>query len=126
MRNRMIGVGMGARPTSAGNTGLETQVLNMCRKDMIALWHDEGVRDVLRRRKISLRRGRVREFPFFLLGGNVFLMPSLLLSSFLDNLECLASLKYMPTDCTSSFFLSFSSLPQLTLCDYQTTSSKPA
>ena len=50
------------RPMSAGNTGLETQdepqeVLNMCRRDMIALWHDEGVRDVLRRRKIRLEEG---------------------------------------------------------------------
>ena len=50
---------MGARPTSAGNTGLETQdepqeVLNMYRKDMIALWHDEGVRDMLKWRKIRL------------------------------------------------------------------------
>ena len=114
VRNRMIGVGMGARPTSASNMGLETQdklqeVLNMCRKDMVALWHDQDVRDVLRRRKISLR-SRVREFPFFLLGGNVFIMPSLLLSSFLDDLERLSSLKYMPTDCTSSFSLSFSPL----------------
>ena len=50
------------RPMSAGNTGLETQdepqeVLNMCRRDMIALWNDEGVRDVLRRRKIRLEEG---------------------------------------------------------------------
>ena len=82
----------------------------MCRKDMVALWHDQDVRDVLRRRKISLRRGRVREFPFFLLGGNVSIMPPLLRSSFLDDLERLSSLKYMPTDCTSSFFLSFSPL----------------
>ena len=47
--NRMIEVGMGARPMSAGNMGLETQdklqeVLNMCRKDMIALWHDRMLR----------------------------------------------------------------------------------
>ena len=50
------------RPMSAGNTGLETQdelqeVLNMCRRDMIVLWNDEGVRDVLRRRKIRLEEG---------------------------------------------------------------------
>ena len=50
------GSGDGTRPTSAGNTGLETQdepqeVLNMYRKDMIALWHGEGVRDMLKRRK---------------------------------------------------------------------------
>jgi hypothetical protein len=56
------GSGNGARPTSAGNTGLETQdepqeVLNICSRDMIALWHDEGVRDVLRRRKIRLEEG---------------------------------------------------------------------
>ncbi|KIK02627.1 hypothetical protein K443DRAFT_677470 [Laccaria amethystina LaAM-08-1] len=76
------GSGNGARPTSAGNTGLETQdepqeVLNICSRDMIALWHDEGVRDVLRRRKIRLEEG-----PGF----------------FLDDLERLTSLNYMPTD----------------------------
>lgn len=70
------------RPMSAGNTGLETQdepqeVLNMCRRDMMALWNDEGVRDVLRRRKIRLEEGS---------------------GFFLDDLERLTSLKYMPTD----------------------------
>ena len=53
------GSGKGARPTSAGKAGLETQdepqeVLNTCRRDMNALWHDEGVRDVLKRRNIKL------------------------------------------------------------------------
>ena len=56
------GSGSGAGPTIAGNTGLETQdepqkVLNRCRSDMIALWYDEGVRDVLRRRKIRIEEG---------------------------------------------------------------------
>ena len=57
------GSGSGAGPTIVGNsTGLETQdelqeVLNICRSDMIALWRDEGVRDVLRRRKIRLEEG---------------------------------------------------------------------
>lgn len=51
------------RPISAGTTGLETkdepqEVLNSCRKDIIALWNDPFVRDVLRRRKI-----RLEEFP---------------------------------------------------------------
>ena len=50
------------RPTSAGNTGLETpdeaqEVLNSCRDDMMRLWHDEGVRDVLRRKKVRLEEG---------------------------------------------------------------------
>lgn len=52
----------GQRPMSAGNTGLETQdeaqeVLHSCRKDMIQLWNDEGIRDILRRRKIRLEEG---------------------------------------------------------------------
>lgn len=47
------------RPLSAGNLGLETpdeaqQVLNSCRKDMMQLWNDQGVRDFLRRKKIRL------------------------------------------------------------------------
>ncbi|TFK41432.1 guanine nucleotide binding protein, alpha subunit [Crucibulum laeve] len=70
------------RPTSAGTTGLETQdecqeVLNQCRRVMIQLWNDEGIREVLRRRKI-----RVEEFPGF----------------FLNDLERVTSLRYMPTD----------------------------
>ena len=49
----------GQRPMSAGNTGLETpdepqSVLHSCRREMIQLWNDEGIRDVLRRRKIRL------------------------------------------------------------------------
>lgn len=51
------------RPMSAGTTGLETndepqEVLNSCRRDIMTLWHDPTVRDMLRRRKI-----RLEEFP---------------------------------------------------------------
>lgn len=51
--------GMSTRPTSAGNTGLETadepqEVLHQCRRDMIQLWADAGVRDILKRKKIRL------------------------------------------------------------------------
>ena len=47
------------RPMSAGNTGLETpdepqEVLHTCRKDMIQLWNDQGIREILRRKKIRL------------------------------------------------------------------------
>ena len=47
------------RPMSAGNTTLETpdelqEVLSSCRKDMIQLWNDQGIREVLRRKKIRL------------------------------------------------------------------------
>lgn len=47
------------RPTSAGNTGLETpdepqEVLNSCRKDMMLLWNDEVVREILKRKKVRL------------------------------------------------------------------------
>lgn len=72
----------GHRPMSAGNTGLETpdepqEVLHACRRDMMQLWNDEGIRHVLRRRKIRLEEG----------GG-----------FFLDDLERITSLRYMPTD----------------------------
>lgn len=51
------------RPMSAGTTGLETkdepqEVLFQCRKDIMTLWSDPAVRDILRRRKI-----RLEEFP---------------------------------------------------------------
>ena len=47
------------RPMSAGNTGLETEdepqeVLYSCRKDMLQLWNDQGIREILRRKKIRL------------------------------------------------------------------------
>jgi hypothetical protein len=47
------------RPMSAGNRGLETpdelqEVLASCRKDMIQLWNDQGIREILRRKKIRL------------------------------------------------------------------------
>ncbi|KDR68389.1 hypothetical protein GALMADRAFT_78688 [Galerina marginata CBS 339.88] len=72
----------GQRPMSAGNTGLETpdepqEVLHSCRRDMIQLWNDDGIRDILRRRKIRLEEAS---------------------GFFLDDLERVTSLKYMPTD----------------------------
>jgi guanine nucleotide-binding protein alpha-1 subunit len=47
------------RPSSAGTAGQETQdesqlALHQCRDDMIALWNDRTVRDVLRKRKMRL------------------------------------------------------------------------
>lgn len=47
------------RATSLGDVGVETpdeaqEVLHACRDDMIQLWHDEGVRDILKRKKIRL------------------------------------------------------------------------
>jgi len=49
----------GHRPMSAGNTGLETpdepqEVLHSCRRDMMQLWNDEGIKHVLLKRKIRL------------------------------------------------------------------------
>lgn len=47
------------RPMSAGNTGLESpdepqEVLHSCRRDMIQLWNDDGIREMLRRKKVRL------------------------------------------------------------------------
>ncbi|KAK0477916.1 guanine nucleotide-binding protein alpha-4 subunit [Armillaria novae-zelandiae] len=72
----------GSRPVSAGDIGLETpdepqEVLHSCRRDMIHLWSDKGVRRVLKKKRI-----RLEEFPGF----------------FLNDLERITSLKYMPTD----------------------------
>ncbi|KNZ82276.1 Guanine nucleotide-binding protein alpha-4 subunit [Termitomyces sp. J132] len=70
------------RPTSAGTTGLETQdepqkVLHQCRRDMVLLWNDDVVREILVRKKV-----RLEELPGF----------------FLNDLERVTSLRYMPTD----------------------------
>jgi guanine nucleotide-binding protein alpha-1 subunit len=47
------------RATSLGDVGVETpdeaqEVIHACRDDMIQLWHDESVRETLRRKKIRL------------------------------------------------------------------------
>ena len=47
------------RPHSAGTHGQETQdesqmVLYQCRDDLMALWNDRTVRDILRKRKVRL------------------------------------------------------------------------
>ncbi|KAF8651823.1 hypothetical protein AX16_004648 [Volvariella volvacea WC 439] len=70
------------RPNSAGNTGLETpdeaqEVLHACRRDMMLLWRDEGVKEVLKRKKIRLEESS---------------------GFFLNDLERVTSMKYMPTD----------------------------
>jgi len=70
------------RPNSAGNAGLETvdepqKVLHSCRKELISLWNDGFVREILRRKKV-----RLEEFPGF----------------FLNDLERVTSLKYMPSE----------------------------
>ena len=54
---------MNGRPMSAGSTNLEStdepqDVLHACRHDMVNLWGNQLVRDILRRRKI-----RLEEFP---------------------------------------------------------------
>lgn len=51
------------RPYSAGNTGLESadepqEVLHICQKDLILLWNDDVVREILKRKKV-----RLEEFP---------------------------------------------------------------
>ncbi|KAF8872422.1 guanine nucleotide binding protein, alpha subunit [Infundibulicybe gibba] len=53
------------------------QVLHACRRDMMVLWNDDGVREILRKRKVKLEEG-----PGF----------------FLNDLDRVTSLKYMPTD----------------------------
>ncbi|KAI0341384.1 G-alpha-domain-containing protein [Trametopsis cervina] len=72
----------GGRPQSAGTHGQETQdesqaVLNQCGADMLALWKDGTVRDILRKRKV-----RLEESPGF----------------YLDDLPRLTALNYTPSD----------------------------
>lgn len=56
------GNGSGGRPMSAGNAGLETQdepqeVLNLLRMEMVQLWKDPVVKEILKRKKIKLEEG---------------------------------------------------------------------
>ncbi|KAF8621327.1 hypothetical protein AX15_007865 [Amanita polypyramis BW_CC] len=70
------------RATSLGDLGAKTsdeaqEVLNACRDDMIRLWHDEGVREILRGKKIRLEESS---------------------GFFLNDLERVTSLRYVPSD----------------------------
>ncbi|KAI0074990.1 G-alpha-domain-containing protein [Panus rudis PR-1116 ss-1] len=70
------------RPNSLGTTGQETQdesqaIIHGCRNEMMALWHDPTVKDVLKKRKI-----RLEESPGF----------------YLNDLERVTSLHYLPSD----------------------------
>ncbi|KAF8872524.1 guanine nucleotide binding protein, alpha subunit [Mucidula mucida] len=77
-RQRSIGSeGSGDGVSSFGNDTDVDEALYNCREDMMALWHDPVVRAVLRRKKV-----RLEEVPGF----------------FLDDLERITRLKYLPTD----------------------------
>ncbi|KZT24145.1 G-alpha-domain-containing protein [Neolentinus lepideus HHB14362 ss-1] len=65
------------RPSCPGIEESPTSILNQLREDMVALWHDRAVREVLRRRKLRLEEG-----PGF----------------FLNDIERITSLKYTPTE----------------------------
>ncbi|TFK49298.1 G-alpha-domain-containing protein [Heliocybe sulcata] len=65
------------RPSCPGIEDSPTSILNRLREDMMTLWHDRGVREVLRRRKLRLEEG-----PGF----------------FLNDIERITSLKYTPTE----------------------------
>lgn len=87
------------RPSSAGTTGIETPeesqaVLHQCRNDMIALWNDRTVKDILKKRKI-----RLEESPGLYVCAPSF-RPSHphLAYSYLDDLERVTSLSYLPSD----------------------------
>jgi guanine nucleotide-binding protein alpha-1 subunit len=89
------------RPMSAGNTGIETQdepqtVLHSCRHDIMSLLQNPTVNKILKRRKV-----RLEELPglYVLLHSRhcVVLIDAF---SYLNDLERLTSLRYMPNDGT--------------------------
>ncbi|KZS97307.1 G-alpha-domain-containing protein [Sistotremastrum niveocremeum HHB9708] len=61
----------------AFNSHDPTQIIHSCREDILDLWHEPAVREVLRRRKV-----RLEESPGF----------------FLDDIERVTSLKYLPSE----------------------------
>ncbi|KAG1815100.1 guanine nucleotide binding protein, alpha subunit [Suillus subaureus] len=71
-----------ARPVSLGNTGMQTrdeaqEVIHSCSYDIMALWNDRLVREVLRRRKIRLEESS---------------------GFFLNDLDRVTALNYTPND----------------------------
>lgn len=80
LRVKLLGGPSGTRPQSEGdgaNWDEPTEVIYHCREEMMALWEDPTVREVLRRRRV-----RVEEGPGF----------------FLDDLERVTSAGYIPSD----------------------------
>lgn len=66
--NPSDGCSENGRPNSTGYTGIETadepqHVLYSCQRDMISLWYDEIVREILRKKKV-----RLEEVPGLLVG----------------------------------------------------------
>jgi len=86
------------RPNSAGNTGLETadepqEVLYSCQRDLISLWNDRAVREILKRKKV-----RLEEFPGLYVNLRISRQKSHVFLSYLNDLERVTSLEYMPSD----------------------------
>jgi guanine nucleotide-binding protein subunit alpha len=87
------------RPMSAGSTGIETKdepqtVLHSCRYDIMSLLQNPTVKHILKRRKV-----RLEELPglyvFFRICGPCCFN---LMISYLNDLERLTSLRYLPND----------------------------
>lgn len=71
-------------------------VMHQCRHDMMALWNDRTVREILKRRKI-----RLEESPgLYAFTVVVSLQNNSLFfaNSYLDDLERVTSLRYLPSD----------------------------
>ena len=73
------------------------EMLYSCRKDMMHLWHDPVVKEILRRRKIRLEESSGL-WVAFRIAVDVFSLTHLGIFSFLDDLERVTSLKYLPSD----------------------------
>lgn len=74
-----------------------TEVIASCKNDIIALWTDRVIREVLRRYKIRLEDSASLFVPFSSL-HHTSIVTSHMMSSFLDNAERLATRNYEPTD----------------------------
>lgn len=69
LRVRLLGTGAGARPQSEGD-GADwdepTEVIYHCREEMMALWEDPTVREVLRRRRVRVEEGPGLSVSYFI------------------------------------------------------------
>lgn len=102
LRVKLLGGPAGTRPQSEGdgaNWDEPTEVIYHCREEMMALWEDPTVREVLRRRRVRVEEGPGLSVYFFFLFSPASAFRGLtLFISFLDDLERVTSAGYIPSD----------------------------
>lgn len=96
-----VDIGRRRSSMAQSNSNDPTFVLAASKDDILVLWEDADVQEVLRRHKIRLEALPGLSVPFFL-PSSLYFPPRAVLTypySFLNDISRIASLDYQPTDC---------------------------